>query len=182
MAASPWLRPNSTRRNPRVVGIFRNLEERLKLALFHRDGRGISLTAEGATYHEAVASALRGVRDTEERLTQSNRSLTIACSYSVSHLLIMPHYSRLRGLLGEDVTINVLTLNYEAMAAPEEPNADIIIGYEYHGPGSQSQGVRVEDVIPFASPDYIAKHKDVLNGPVKGWRLVGAGFLNGCKR
>ncbi len=148
---------------------IRNLEDRLVVQLFQREGRGITLTEAGQIYYDAVTAALSGLQQAEHRLTRVNRSLTIACSYSVSHLLIMPHYNRLRSLLGEDVTINVLTSNYEAQSVPDEPNADIVIGYECNRPGNQSRRILAEDVIPIASPGYIAQHKDTLNGPVEGW-------------
>lgn len=148
---------------------IRNLETRLSVQLFQREGRGISLTSAGRTYQEAVISALTSLQTAERRLTQVNRSLTIACSYSVSHLLIMPRYSRLRSLVGEDVTINVLTSNYEVQSVTDEPNADIVIGYKYGTPGGQPQKILTEEVIPVASPEYIARHKDVLDGPIESW-------------
>ena len=151
---------------------IRNLEERLSVQLFRREGRGISLTPAGRTYQDAVTTALTSLQTAETRLTQANRSLTIACSYSVSHLLIMPHYNQLRSRLGEDVTINVLTSNYEARGDVDEPNADIVIGYKFNGPGGRLQKILSERVIPIASPEYIARHKDILNGPVEGWKQL----------
>ena len=148
---------------------IRNLEERLKIQLFQRDGRGISLTSDGNTYFEAVSVALCGLRAAETRLSQSRRSLTIACSYTVGHLVIMPNYARLRNLLGEDIAINLLTFNYEGQSIPEQPNADILIGYRFAGPGGQRQKILDEDIIPVASPNFIREHRDILEGPASGW-------------
>ena len=135
---------------------IRNLEERLSVQLVRRDGRGIALTPAGRSYQDAVASALSSLQTAEARLTQVNRSLTIACSYSVSHLVIMPHYNELRRRLGEAVTIKVLTSNYEAQSTIEEPHADIMIGYKFNTAGGQMRKTLGERVIPIASPDYIA--------------------------
>ena len=112
---------------------------------------------------------MSGLRAAETRLSQSGRSLTIACSYTVSHLVIMPNYARLRDLLGEDIAINVLIFNYEAQSIPEKPNADILIGYRFDGPGGQPQKILDEDVIPVASPNFISEHRDILAGPASGW-------------
>lgn len=130
------------------------------------------MTAAGRTYQDAVTSAFTSLQGAEKRLTQANRSLTIACSYSVSHLVIMPHYNELRRRLGEDVTINVLTSNYEAQSNVDEPNADIAIGYKFSSPGGRLQKILCEKVIPIASPDYIASHKDILDGPIEGWKQL----------
>lgn len=151
---------------------IRNLEGSLGVQLFHREGRGISLTDGGRIYHDAVTAALSGLQTAESRLLHNSKSLTIACSYSVSHLIILPQYSRLRRLLGEDVPIRVLTSNYEAQAAMDEVNADIIIGYKYDGPSKQCQRIMLEDVIPVAAPDYIAEHRDILEGPPEGWNRL----------
>jgi len=161
---------------------IRNLEERLSVQLFRREGRGISLTAAGRVYQDAVTSALTSLQTAEQRLTQANRSLTIACSYSVSHLLIMPRYNQLRSRVGEDVTINVLTSNYEVQTVTDEPNADIVIGYEYKTPGGHPQKILTEEMIPIASPDYIARHRDILDGPIEGWsRLRFLEFTQGTQ-
>ncbi len=148
---------------------IRNLEERFSLELLQRDGRGIALTAAGKSYHAAVSSALTSLQSAEHRLTQAQRSLTIACSYSVSHLIIMPHYNQLRRRVGENVTINVLTSNYESQSMVNEPNADVAIGYKFNGPGGKLQKILHESVIPVASPEYILQHKDILEGPIEGW-------------
>jgi LysR family glycine cleavage system transcriptional activator len=148
---------------------IRYLEDRLAVALFHREGRGLCLTASGQTYYLAVSAALSGLGLAEQQLDRRDRSLTIACSYSVSHLLVMPRYDRLKAAVGKGIEVNILTSDYGAKGEGARLTADIVIGYDYDGIGNDVVEVMPEQITVVASPGCARANSGVLAGPLPGW-------------
>lgn len=151
---------------------IRHLEEHLGLQLFDRTGRGVALTPSGETYLATVTSALDMLSATGKELRLAAHDVTIACTHEVSHLLLMPEYTRLRRVLGRHANIRFLTCEYELV--PEMVHAGADLTFEYATSPVEGRAVRVldEQIIPVASPAFLAAHEDILSRDPSTWRTI----------
>lgn len=151
---------------------IRRLEKDLGVLLVKPSGRGIALTAEGAEYSVEVAAALAMLRKAGEKLWIRKDELVVACTHEVSHLILMPHYSRLKKALGARNHIRILTCEYRALAAMIDAGADIVFRYMPDPADDRSRVVLEEEVIPAASPAFLERHAASLSKSPDKWKSV----------
>ena len=81
-----------------------NLEEHFGVPLFDRRHNRLTVTAAGRQLAEAVALGLGHIETTARsiRADSAPAGLTLACSFGFAHQWLMPRFSGLRRVLGED--------------------------------------------------------------------------------
>lgn len=125
---------------------IRNLESRLGVELFDREGPRVSLTAKGEAYYAAVSCALEDLNTATLAISKDQNELTVVCSHEVSHLLLMPHYATLRNAIGEDIQLRILTTEYDLLSAAIDTGADIVFEYAKQPPARKSIVVCQEQI------------------------------------
>ncbi len=133
---------------------IRELEMRLGVQLFHRDGRRLSLTAVGRKFHQRVGMAMEYLEEAC-RLTSDSDSSTIriAANSAISLFWLAP---RLRefGLGAHSANFNLFTSDNASDTLDAEN--DLVISYG-HGdiPGWTSTELFSERLVPVAAPAYL---------------------------
>lgn len=134
---------------------IRNLEIRFRAELFHREGRVVTLTPKGNEFYVSVVQALDSLQASVSALSETGEKVSIVCSHSVSHLLLMPHYGTLRKALGQNVDIRLLTAGYNLTNAAIDTGADIVFEYSASVPNVPHVMVCAEEVKPVGTPEII---------------------------
>jgi DNA-binding transcriptional LysR family regulator len=134
------------------------LEEQLGVRLFHRNGRGVVLTETGKTYAEGVAEVVRKIRllSLEAMSNSSGNRLSLAILPTFGTRWLMP---RIPDFVAKHpkIIINFATRIRRFDFEAEEIDAAIHIG-QPDWPGADCQFLMHEDVIPVASPDFLARN------------------------
>jgi DNA-binding transcriptional LysR family regulator len=134
------------------------LEEQLGVRLFHRNGRGVVLTETGKTYAEGVAEVVRKIRllSLEAMSNSSGNRLSLAILPTFGTRWLMP---RIPDFVAKNpkIIINFATRIRRFDFEAEEIDAAIHIG-QPDWPGADCQFLMHEDVLPVASPDFLARN------------------------
>ncbi|MDA0702822.1 MAG: LysR family transcriptional regulator [Proteobacteria bacterium] len=155
---------------PAVSRHIAQLEGYLGVALFLRRRNRLSLTAEGRRLHRATVAGLEEIRTavTEIRAKPKGRRLTIACSYDVAHLWLMPRHARLQAALGPGVEIRVVAVEYGYEELLREEGFDLALTFAAAAPGDPD-GVLLfaEETVPLCAPGLAERHAESLarDGP-----------------
>lgn len=157
---------------------LKRLQDELGVALVKPSGRGIVLTNDGFNYAQEISAALEQLRKAGNRLSGRKNELTIACTHEVSHLIIMPHYSRLKKALGPNASIRIMTSEYQALASMIDAGADIVFRYSETLPVEYSAAILEEAIMPVASPSLLRKFGDKLRKTPDQWSGVPRLFLS----
>ncbi len=82
----------------------------------------------------------------------------------------MPRFETLRQAVGENMTVRVLTLDYDLLDRLGDNEADVVI-YHDRTANAPADGVTLfrETVMPVCAPGFTETHAQVLAGPVAGW-------------
>ncbi len=157
---------------PSVSRAIADLERKMGVRLFERGHRAITLTPAGEIFHRAVVIGLS--RIAAGTLTASNladgRRVVVASSHALSHQFLMPRFDTLRRALGEDVSLRILTLDYDLLDRLDDSEIDLALDYDTDGSASGDRAVLFrEAVAPVCSPGFAAEHARVLARPVKEW-------------
>lgn len=151
---------------------IRNLEIRFGTKLFDRDGRATNLTPKGTEFHAGVLQALDRLQTSVNALSYPKDKVTLVCSHSVSHLLLMSHYTMLRRSLGPGAELRFLTAEYNLIEAAIDTGADIVFEYSTIAPEQEHVVVCDEEVIPVGTPEVIEQTSKALNGKGPGPLLL----------
>ena len=156
---------------PAISRDIAKLEKMLSTRLFERSRNGVSLTDAGHRFHDAVVNGISIIRAAASEIAgqPDYEQVVIACSHEASHCYLMPQFEALQETLGEHVRIRILTYHYHVEDLPSEPTADVMFRWEATLQDQERVLVHKEAVRPLCSPDYAARHADILNGPVKNW-------------
>ncbi|WP_424988503.1 LysR family transcriptional regulator [Microbulbifer sp. S227A] len=149
---------------PAISRHIRNLEMRHDVALFTRQGQGNVLTAAGHAFYAEVVVALDKLQEATSALSHRSREVTVACSHAVAHLLLMPHYGRLRRSLAKRAELRMLTTEYGLIHAAIDTGADIVFEYSDTPPERDHVVVLEEEVKPVGTPGVIAQAVAALDG------------------
>ena len=134
---------------------IRELEARLGLALFRRDGRLLSLTDTGRRFYQRVDTALEFLDDAcRHAIGDQPQPLRIAANSAVSLLWLPPRLKRF-GLGEQAVNVNLTTS--DRLTDTLDPDNDLVVAYgNGEIPGWQTELIFMETLVPVASPDYFA--------------------------
>ncbi len=151
------------------------LEARLNTLLFERIRKGqqrVALTKQGEQFYRLVVSGLESLQLAVS--TSSNRdednTLTIACTHEVSHLVLMPVFNDFQKAIGDQISINILTSEYELMERFIDRRIDILLSYQHTETNPKHFSLVFNDAIkPVCSPDFYKTHQQVLSNPADHW-------------
>lgn len=157
------------------------LEHRLGVTLFQRNGRAMVLTVEGEAWLPHVRRALKGlIESTEAVFGSAQRRLTVSACQSMIDLWLMPRLNRLRALTHTEISVRTVVV-----AALEAPEDDVI--HIRYGAGDWPHRYRVqlfrEELVPVAAPALASQHEHwtalpriTCAGPQPGWHAYMEAF------
>jgi len=133
---------------------IRELESRLGVALFQRDGRKLVLTDVGRRLHERSSMALEYLEDACRLASgEELESIRIAANSAVSLLWLAP---RIRDFGLSEYSANVNMFTSDILGDTMIPENDLVITYGYGDtPGWISELLFEETMVPVASPAYL---------------------------
>lgn len=145
---------------PAISRHVADLEVRLGILLFHRRAGGLVLTKDGETLRRAIASGFGeiggAIANIQRRLARP--SVTIACSYDIAHLVLMPRYGELSAAIGA-AGLRVLATEFEHIVDLRGQDIDLAIA------GGAPPDLRTsfeplfqERVVPLAAPEFWRRH------------------------
>ncbi|RYX97803.1 MAG: LysR family transcriptional regulator [Comamonadaceae bacterium] len=145
---------------------IRQLEERLGCLLFNRLGRGLSLTPDGEALLGAVDASFALLGGVVAKLGGSAGPLVVSCSPSFAMLWLMP---RLRNFHTDHPEIEIkLVAEFQTVdrASLSAGRIDAAIRYDTTDyKGVQMTRLMGEHLLPIASPQYVADHREALGKP-----------------
>ena len=151
---------------------IRRLETWFGHQLFTRSGRGVSLNEVGQQLYDTVESALVEIATTSERLrrTQDRKAVTVACLPSIATRWLVP---LLPDFIQQHPDIAIKIAYAVALERFDAEHYDVLVT---HLPMASERlaNVRLFSRMnkPVASPFYIAKHKQLLEGCFDGCLLL----------
>jgi len=149
------------------------LEERFNTRLFDRYKRkNLILTEHGQQFYRSVVSSLNQLQSAVESISESipNQQITIACTHEISHLYLMPRFETLQQNLDDDMTLRIMTYDYDMMETSLDPRIDIIFVFDVSHVEIKHRSLLFREAIrPICSPEFAREHVAVLDGPVEQW-------------
>lgn len=143
---------------PAVSNRISLLEQDLGVALFKREHRGVSLTADGASLFEAVRVSLGTLSETVARIRArgARQLLTVATDFGLATYWLMPRLASLRQRL-PDLDVRIVTSQNEIDIRAEPVDVAIAFG-SGQWPGCAAEALFPEQVMPVCSPAFHAAH------------------------
>ena len=156
------------------------IEAQFSARLFHRTGNGVRPTDAGSHYQQAVARSLNILRAAGAEVADwaTGEQVVIVSTNETSPLFLIPRYAELCEALGEQAGIRILNdFRLNKPSPSPDPVADVVLTWDISRFTSEERVVALREALrPLCSPDFVAAHADLLNGPVSGWD--GLLFLN----
>ncbi len=170
--------------SPAISRQIGKLENALNVRLFERKGRGLVLTRTGEDYFSSVQSSIQNLRAASSKLHAANTIVTIGCTQTVSVMILLPLYARLKRLLDESIDLRTLNCEYDMLPSLLPVGVDVLFEYSAVRRNQYSERLLDEEVIPVASPSYfkrfrreLAEHPSQWLGvPRLDWTATGAGW------
>ncbi|WP_031213991.1 LysR family transcriptional regulator [Mesorhizobium sp. L2C084A000] len=139
-----------------------NLQNRLGVAFFEREGRGLALTGSGERYYQKISRAFEAITiATSELKPHLPTQLDIWCTPGIASIRLLPRLPSLENYLPQcDVTLRPTRQRPDLTA--NEADAEIVFLFD----GEERQGCHVEvldrpRMFPVVSPAFLDRH-----GPV----------------
>lgn len=143
---------------PAVSQRIAALEKELGTPLFKRAHRGVVLTPDGATLHEAVRDHLAAISLAVDRLRtrRTRQVLTVATDFAFAQFWLMPRLARFQELRPE---LDVRIVTSQSPFDLRDETADLAVSFgDGHWPGCEAQHLLPEVVVPVCSPELAARH------------------------
>ncbi len=140
---------------PAVSRHISGLEGSLGTKLFDRKRNRVVLTADGRRLYHAVVAGFQEIGRAVDELRghPRRRMLTIACSYDIAHLWLMPRHDALQELVGADTEIRVVASEYEYQAMIQDDTVDLALTFLNPLPeGADAVRLFDEEVFPVCAP------------------------------
>lgn len=158
---------------PAISRHIRNLEIRFGAKLFDRQASPIRLTRKGQKFYVGVVQGLDVIENSTLELTRPENIVTVVCSHSVSHLLLMPRYSQLRQALGPKAELRLMTAEYNLTQSAIDTGADIVFEYSSVPPETEHVVVCDEEIKPVGTPELVEHATKALKGDCAPPPLLG---------
>lgn len=141
-----------------------NLERYFGVELFTRSGRHLTVTPNGQKLADAVGIGLGHIRNVLNDLrARSDAAITIACSYDVAYLWLMPRFGALRAEMADRDMRLITAADHRAY---DDPLVDVSIRFGHATDWPDTIAVRLfdEEVFPVCSPAFLARHPELRGG------------------
>jgi LysR family glycine cleavage system transcriptional activator len=160
----------------------RDLEVRLGVPLFTKQGRGVALTAEGEQYFRTLRQAFELLRGSAPESEDKPRRLRIGCFPFLANEVIVPRLDELQRVLADTAITLRNDTHLDALLDPQPTNRlDVLVRYGTGDfPGYLSLELARLELVPitaFSAPT-IERAEDVLAsplirvlGPFDGWKV-----------
>ncbi|MDY0885592.1 LysR substrate-binding domain-containing protein [Dongia soli] len=162
---------------PAISRHLQLLEADLGQALFHRNRRGLSLTAAGRDYRDAVTLGLENIaRATEILRAGGDQTIRIAANFGFAQQWLMPRFSRLRA--------SYPALFFRLLTSDQDDeltlaNSDLAIRFGTGDwPGWHSVQLFQEEVFPICSPAYVGERPHLHKAGIAAGDLLGERLLH----
>jgi LysR family glycine cleavage system transcriptional activator len=145
-----------------------NLEQYFGISLFLRQGKRLELTSGGQRLADAVTIGLGHIRGVLNDLQTEALSpaITIACSFDMASLWLMPRFGLLRAELdGRDVRL--VTAAVSARFDDKTVDLSIRFGQRADWPDLTTVLLFREEAFPVCSPAYLESHPELKDGDPK---------------
>lgn len=136
-------------------------ESLLRVSLFDRRARPVALTAAGADYAATLSLCLSQLAAEARALeaVEAGDVLTISCNLAYGNYWLMPRLKAFHQVCPE-IQVNMVT-SFQGPATLDG-NIDVAIRFGLgHWPGLRSQLLFREQILPVASPSWVAEHAPV---------------------
>ena len=149
---------------------IRELERSFRVSLFERRGRGVALTGFGESYLRAIQPGMDMLHDAGDGLRGRQATLAIGCTLEISALILNPVFPRLKRALGEAVKARIVVYDYDLLPLLVPSGLDIVFEAA-DGPHPDAGAVPVlrEEIVPVASPAFLARFGTALDRPPRRW-------------
>lgn len=130
----------------------RNLEDRIGVPLFQRNGKRLTLTPDGREYMAATGEALDRITDATAalRAKQSKRALTVSMPPSLAERWFIP---RLSDFMRHNPTVELRIDSSSRIVDLNREGIDVAIRYgQGNWPGVDAEPLCREEVFPVCSP------------------------------
>lgn len=161
---------------PAVSRHISGLEASLGTRLFDRKRNRVALTADGRRLYHAVVAGFQEISRAVDELRghPRRRMLTIACSYDVAHLWLMPRHDALQELVGSDTEIRVVASEYEYQSMIQDETVDLALTFLNPLPDdAEAVCIFEEEVFPVWAPQIAGPRSEApllhLNKRNFGW-------------
>lgn len=155
-----------------VSHAVRQLETVLGHPLFLREGRGLSLTAQGQRLFLSVATGLGSIAETvgDISATRQKDTLVVSCSTTMATEWLLPRLPGLRSVL-PDVRLDLRCLDRDPDLAAQGIDAQLRMG---DGVWPDCDAIRLwpEAIFAVASPAYLAAHPVTGLEDLQNHRLI----------
>lgn len=143
---------------PAVTHRIASLEKYLGVALFKREHRGVTLTAEGSNLFEAVHENLVNINDAIEKIRsrRMRQVLTVATDFAFANFWLIPRLAALQELL-PNLDVRIVTSQNEFDIRGEPVDLAVSFGTGQWA-GCETEQILPEIVVPVCSPGFLAKH------------------------
>ena len=149
------------------------LESRFNTQLFERHKRkNLILTESGQQLYRSVVSSLNQLQSVIESISDTlpQQEITIACTHEISQLYLMPRFEQLQKNLGDDLTLRIMTYDYDMMESALDPRIDIIFVFDVRNVDEENRALLFKEAIqPVCSTRFAQTHASVLDGPISEW-------------
>ncbi len=149
---------------PAISRHIATLENSLGVTLFSRERGRVSLTPAGQRLYHSIVSGLGEVATAINDIQSQRRTVSIACSHSISHLWLMPRYDRLQEALGMDVEILTVTSEYEYHSRLQEEGVDLNLTFAGEAiKGLDKTLLFEEEIFPVCAPSFAGAYATILS-------------------
>lgn len=132
------------------------LEERVGVALFHRVGRRVELTAQGSTLAPVIIRAFDQMRAGFASLhAESGAVLTVSCTNSMAHLWLAPRIGQFQ-MLQPNLAVRI-HLSDQIVDLTQDGVDIAVRGGTGPWPGLDAELLMRNRIAPMCSPDFLAK-------------------------
>ena len=141
-----------------------NLERYFGVELFTRSGRHLAVTPNGQKLADAVGIGLGHIRNVLNDLrSRTDAAITIACSYDVAYLWLMPRFGALRSEMAEREIRLITAADHRAY---DDPLVDVSIRFGHATDWPDTTAIKLfdEEVFPVCAPAFLARHPELKSG------------------